>query len=124
MCRQGFAPCEGADARCCALTQGTYLAASVQGDLDAMIEHKEPAAAGAHIRALNQSLRAYWRQVVGSSSGNLGVRARAPLGFWDPAVRIHGAHLGSMQGLGPELRGFQRAHQASMQGLGLVYLVF
>lgn len=58
------------------LPQGTYLAASVQGDLDAMIEHKEPAAAGAHIRALHRTLHAYWREIIGSSSTDLRVRSK------------------------------------------------
>lgn len=42
-----------------------------------MIEHKEPAAAGAHIRALHRALHAYWREVIGSSSADLRVRPRA-----------------------------------------------
>lgn len=71
----------------CGSLQGTYLAASVQKDLDAMIEHKEPAAAGAHIRALHQALHGYWREVLGSSSGDLRVRTRARPRTWSCCSR-------------------------------------
>ena len=56
-----------------ATLQGTYLAAGVQEDLDAMIDHLEPAAAVATIRKLNQALYEYRRQVLGSSNTDLRV---------------------------------------------------
>ena len=46
----------------------------MQGDLDEMIEHAEPAAAVPRIRALHDSLYGYRKEIVGSSAPDLRVR--------------------------------------------------
>lgn len=58
------------------IVQGTYLAASVQRDLDDMIEHREPAEAVHRIRVMHDALYNFKHDLLGGDAPGVHVSAR------------------------------------------------